>query len=449
MNIDHRVVTVTKSPLMVDRALQPKTTAVKSNNTSTLFRIGKLVAMMLIIAMVSSHTHAAKMLFRSNFGSGVTLSAPYAFYTNGKGAWQQFTGIDKETGYSWPLNVLGSRFSGIQLITIDPVTSTTINDYVTNQIRSVSGPKGKTVNEIFQNVKIIGNPGQAGSQSPFLFVRPYTAGDVKNLYMTYWIKYPADLADKLDATISSANWRVQFEFKTGGYGGNDGSGDYRIITNIMKGADGKLYWLTVGDNNANGPDPKTTYWVEVNRAVPIPVGEWFKFEVYWNRSSGSDGRFWAAVNGQEIVDHYGSNMGDYNLPITRIMPHNTYSGGYGPVESHITGFEIWDDFPCGGGVSCYNFDTIAPTIPASPKSTYRKYSTFASVALSWAASTDAVGVAGYAIYRNGVKIGVSTTTSYTDTISGSAKGTLYSYTVKAFDAAENFSNSSSAVAVTH
>lgn len=449
MNIDNQIVKVPKSLSKSNKAIKLVLSTNKSNCAPKRFRIGELVTMMLMIAFISSSAQAAKMLFRSNFGSGVTVTTPYGYFPSGNGAWQQITGTDKETGYSWPVKAFGSNFSGLQLITMDPINSSTIGNYVTNEIRSVSGPKGKTTNEIFQNVKIKGDVGTAGSQSPFIFLRPSTIGDVKNLYMTYWIKYPVDLADKLDSTVSSGNWRTHFEFKTGGYGGNTGSGDYRIIINIMKGADGKLSWLTKGDNVANGPFSKVTYWYEYNDIVPVPVGEWLKFEVYWHRSSGSDGRFWAAVNGQEIIDYNGPNMGDYNLPITRIMPHNAYSGGSGPVESHITGLEIWDGFPCGIGVSCHNFDTIAPTVPVSPKGTLRKYSTFGSTSLSWTASTDAIGVAGYAIYRNGIKIGVSTTTSYTDIISGSATGTLYSYTVKAFDAAENFSNSSSAVTVTH
>lgn len=449
MNIDNRVVTVTALPLIVDGAIQSNLSTPKAIYTSKLFRIGKLVAMMIIIAIVSAQAQAAKMLFRSNFGPGVTVNAPTNFFSSGKGALQHITGIDKETGYSWPVKAFGTNFSGLMLITKDAVTSATIGDYITNEIRSVSGPKGKTINEIFQNVKIKGDVGEASSQSPYMFNRSSTLGDVKDFYMTYWIKYPADLTEKLDPTVSAGNWRAHFSFKTGGYNGNDSSGDYRIAINILKDTDGNLYWLTKGDSDANGPVPITTYWRDDNRVVPVPVGEWFKFEVYSHRSSGSDGRFWAAVNGQEIVDYHGPNMGDYDLPITRIMPHNTYSGGYGPIEAHITGFEIWDGFPCGDSVSCYDFDKAAPTIPASPKGTLRKYSTFASVALSWTASTDAVGVAGYAIYRNGIKIGVSITPSYTDTITGSAKGTLYSYTVKAFDAAENFSSSSSAVKVTY
>ena len=51
-----------------------------------------LFMLMLVLAPIA---HAANLLFKSNFGSGVSLSAPTAFYTNG--AWQYLTGTDSET----------------------------------------------------------------------------------------------------------------------------------------------------------------------------------------------------------------------------------------------------------------------------------------------------------------------------------------------------------------
>ena len=303
---------------------------------------------------IAPSVHAANLLFKSNFGSGVSLEPPTKFFASvrGTGAWQHITGTDKETGYTWPITAFGVKFSGVQLLTVDPVTPSTIGNYITNEIRSVTGPEGKPINELFQNVKIKGPIGQGGSQASLLIQRPWTIDDVNNLYITYWFKYSTDFASRLDSSVSSGNWRTQFEFKTGGYN-NTFAGDYRIITNVLKDTSGQLFWRTKGDNQANGPWPRIDFWTEDNRAVPVPVGTWFKFEVYWHRSSGSDGRFWAAVNGEVIVDHHGSNMGDYNLPITRIMVNNAYHGGHAAVESHSTGLEIWDGFPCGVGVSCY------------------------------------------------------------------------------------------------
>ncbi len=308
----------------------------------------------LFFILIAPITQAANLLFKSNFGDGVALGSIENFYSNGKGAQQPIIGTDKETGFSWPIKAFGASSSVIQYITIDPITAGTIDDYISTKIRAVAGPDGKIVNELFQNVKIKGPPGDSGSQSPFVINRRTDIGDVTTAYITYWFRYPADLASKLDSNVPSGNWRTQFEFKTGGYDGLAYSsiGDYRVIINILKDKDGQLYWLTKGDS-ANAPLPKIDYWREENRIVPVPVGKWFKFEVHWNRSNDSDGRFWAAIDGQEIVDYYGPNMGEYNLPINRIMIHNTYSGGYANVEARITGLEIWDSFPCAIGISCF------------------------------------------------------------------------------------------------
>ena len=88
-------------------------------------------------------------------------------------------------------------------------------------------------------------------------------------------------------------------------------------------------------------------------------------------------------------------------------------------------------------------DTTAPTAPTGLATTAV---TSTSVALKWTASTDAVGVTGYDIYRGSTLIGSSATTSYTAT--GLTASTAYSFTVKAKDAAGNVSAASSALSVT-
>ena len=88
-------------------------------------------------------------------------------------------------------------------------------------------------------------------------------------------------------------------------------------------------------------------------------------------------------------------------------------------------------------------DTVPPSAPTGLTATATSAS---SVNLSWTASTDNVGVAGYNILRNGIKVGTSTTTSYTD--NGLASNTTYTYTVTAYDAAGNASRASSSATVT-
>ena len=61
--------------------------------------------------------------------------------------------------------------------------------------------------------------------------------------------------------------------------------------------------------------------------------------------------------------------------------------------------------------------------------------------MSWNASTDNVGVAGYALYVNGAQVG--TTTGTGGTASGLSCGTSYTIAVDAFDASGNHSTKAS------
>lgn len=90
-------------------------------------------------------------------------------------------------------------------------------------------------------------------------------------------------------------------------------------------------------------------------------------------------------------------------------------------------------------------DTQAPTAPSNLAFTDK---TSSSVSLTWTASTDNVGVAGYIVYRNGTAVNTSliTGTAYTDT--GLAAGTTYTYYVIAKDAAGNASPQSDILSVT-
>ncbi|WP_433225007.1 glycosyl hydrolase family 18 protein [Microtetraspora malaysiensis] len=105
-----------------------------------------------------------------------------------------------------------------------------------------------------------------------------------------------------------------------------------------------------------------------------------------------------------------------------------------PASSPVTATTKKDT---GGG------DTTPPTAPANLKVTG---TTTTTAALSWTASTDDVGVTGYNVYRGATLAGTSTTTTFTDT--GLTPNTTYTYTVKAFDAAQNLSPASNQVSAT-
>ncbi len=69
-----------------------------------------------------------------------------------------------------------------------------------------------------------------------------------------------------------------------------------------------------------------------------------------------------------------------------------------------------------------------------------------TVSLIWSETTDDVGVTGYEIYRDGVRVATANKTAYTDT--GLLPETTYVYSVKAFDEAGNGSQISDSVTTT-
>jgi hypothetical protein len=86
--------------------------------------------------------------------------------------------------------------------------------------------------------------------------------------------------------------------------------------------------------------------------------------------------------------------------------------------------------------------------PSTPTLTSAQAKSATEIDLTWSASSDNVGVAGYQITRSGsVLTSVSgTTLSYADTSVHSS--TTYTYSIKAYDAAGNYSAASNSIQVT-
>jgi hypothetical protein len=87
-------------------------------------------------------------------------------------------------------------------------------------------------------------------------------------------------------------------------------------------------------------------------------------------------------------------------------------------------------------------DTIPPTVPGGLAAAVDSL----QINLSWAASTDNVGVVGYDVYVNDVALISTTATSFQHI--GLTAGTAYNYRVSAYDAAGNNSASSPPVSAT-
>ncbi len=125
-----------------------------------------------------------------------------------------------------------------------------------------------------------------------------------------------------------------------------------------------------------------------------------------------------------------------------------YAGGYG-WNGGVDDVRLYNRALAATEVSTLYSSATAPdtTPPTTPGNVAATAVSSSQINLTWSASTDNVGVAGYKIFRNGSLAG-STTTALTYSDTGLTASMTYSYTVAAFDAAGNVSTPSTAVAAT-
>ncbi len=152
---------------------------------------------------------------------------------------------------------------------------------------------------------------------------------------------------------------------------------------------------------------------------------------------------WTTINDQSTRPS-GLTHSSNNVTNGFVIPISTYGVVmYADYNGNNSSIWLYKHAQGGTVVSPPTEDTISPSTPTgfggSPTSE-------TTVTLSWQASNDNVGVAGYQILRDGNVVANPSSTTYTDTALQAA--TAYSYKVQAFDSAGNFSTASSAVNIT-
>ncbi len=314
------------------------------------------------IRLTSTAPQPSNLLFWSHFENATTLSAPTDCYATG--CWQSVTGTDDSTGDAWPPPVWQTGSIGhFQLHADAPINSTTVSNYIVNRLESGTGRNGSQ--SLYSEIKQSGCCGTSyqlggSTQDPYV-LEPPRGGVQGDLYLSYWLKFQPEL-DTLMGECGpniASHWRMAFEWKT--------AGDYRVGVQVRKDRDpnscafiGSPYFHISADNNANCsaqlpagsclPPPNNTWapasntW-DADSSVAVPIGQWFKLEVFWHRSSGNDGRVWMAVDGQAIVNHVGPNTGVYDKPINRIFIDPLYTSTKYPVFEWLDDLQIWQGFP--------------------------------------------------------------------------------------------------------
>ncbi len=298
---------------------------------------------------LAGEARASNLLFWSGFESSAAVQPVAQANCWGTGCWQAISGTDSSTGFAWPPSIWGGGGYLMQLADT-PTDATSIGKYMFDQILSVTGHKGSPTQALFSQITQSGccgsDPQGWGSTSNSLVLLPAT--EAGEMYLSYWLKVQPGLLQQL----TPQSWRFVFSWKT--------SGDYRTVLTVATWGGLEPYWQAIGDNAANGGLPYQKYWEVDNHAVPVPLGQWFKLEVFWHRSSGGDGRIWMAVNGQVICDRLGPNMGVDNDPINRIFVSGVYGGGGYPMYQWMDDLQIWDGFPSASSGDAWYDPPYAP-----------------------------------------------------------------------------------------
>jgi endoglucanase len=165
--------------------------------------------------------------------------------------------------------------------------------------------------------------------------------------------------------------------------------------------------------------------------------------------NGPQGSEWCDPAGRAIGTPSTNATGDAQIAaFVWAKPPGESDGCIGPAGQFVPQ-RAYELALAAGPVTPPPADTQAPSVPGTPSATV----TASSVTLSWAASSDNVGVVGYDIFRaagssGGTFSSIGTAQSTTFTNSGLSPNTTFRYQVRARDAAGNVSAFTSAVVAT-
>ena len=289
----------------------------------------KLPLLLLLGATLTScgKDNKATLLFKSGFEKGVYIdtnavkdSEDYAF----------IRGEDKQTGYSWPIDILGSSESALHYVNND-------GNALKAKIVSTKGHRGRKTRVLYNSMKYNVTD---STQLPYEILK--VKESQKDIYIRYWMKIDDNMLGQKD------KWRALFEYKTKDYKdpGENGTG-FRLISYIYTDKKGKLSWHFQGDEDSKTPmwecDTLTPTKECSNSKVPVVTNEWFLTEYYWHWSNGEDGLAWWKINGKLVGKHHGATTRNHN-PIDFIILTQLY-GDANPKEQWIDDIEIWEDFP--------------------------------------------------------------------------------------------------------
>src|SRR3989441_468099 len=242
---------------------------------------------------------------------------------------------------------------------------------------------------------------------------------------------------------------VQFKLDGVNLGAEDTTNSYSISWNSTLAANGTHTLAAVARDAAGNTATSAAVSVTVDNTPPI-----ISSVSAFNISSSQATITWATNQASDSQVEYGlttaygsstplnsSLLTAHAVTLTGLLASNTY---HYRVKSRDAAGNLATS-------ADFTLTTLIAVPDITPPSVPTNLSASAmsslQMNLSWTASTDNVGVAGYTIYRGGSQIATTSLASYSDT--GLSPSTAYAYTVAAYDAAGNVSGlSASASAAT-
>jgi chitodextrinase len=227
-----------------------------------------------------------------------------------------------------------------------------------------------------------------------------------------------------DTYVNYGNFQKLFRISTG----NQGSiGSQIVVPEWQRDATGnnvQMDLAIIGGNATFFPN------YNLNSATNYTPGTWRCYEIKIDAVNKA-GEFW--VDGVSKGSASMSTLADnVNFNSMQIGGNHSYKTGQNGNYISYDDVVVANSYIGCSGTTTPPADTSAPTVPTNLVATVISSS---QINLSWATSTDNVGVAGYKIFRGGTQIATTQSTSYANT--GLTANTTYSYTVSAYDAAGN------------
>ncbi len=170
---------------------------------------------------------------------------------------------------------------------------------------------------------------------------------------------------------------------------------------------------------------------------------WAPLDVFFLQTMASLGSYTHMIYIAPFETQYYSNYMTYGPSTENLLPADALT-----QEDDQAASNMQSAIFTSTAMSYYSANLSTPdhTPPTTPGNLAGSSGQPTTSYLTWTGSTDNVGVAGYYVYRNGVRIGSTAAAFYQD--AGLTDGTTYSYAIEAFDLGGNVSPSSAVIHVT-